>query len=67
MQPDPADLELTRGLGYLVLAMAGIGLLSGKAWFRGVIDRRLEPEQFWQAVVSQVLLGAFCVVGSLVA
>ena len=65
--PDPANLELARGFGYLVLAMAGVGMLTGKAYFRGVVDRAVSPVDFWMTVLSQLALGAFCVLGSLVA
>ena len=67
MQPDPDNLPRARALGLLVFAMAGVGLLTGKAYFRGVVERDAAPVDFWVTVASQLALGAFCVIGSLVA
>ncbi|MGE3174398.1 MAG: hypothetical protein AB7O97_17340 [Planctomycetota bacterium] len=63
----PENLALARSFGLVLLAVGGLGLGTGKAWFRELIQRDEDPRGFWTATCCTLALGAFCVVGSLVA
>lgn len=45
-------------IGVLLLGLAGVGVLSGKAFLQfGSVERRREPQGYWLTLAVQALLG----------
>jgi hypothetical protein len=56
---------MLKTFGSVLLVAGVVSVMSGKTYFRRVIDRAEEPGQFWVNVICLDLLGAFIWAGVL--
>jgi hypothetical protein len=47
--------------GLLMLALAVVGTFTGKAYYRGSIERAKDPAGYWMLVTTEYMVAAFLI------
>jgi len=63
---NPDHVGLVRSLGAVFMFALITSLITGKAYFRRVIDREEEPAAYWQTVLCYAFVATFCLGGSFI-
>lgn len=62
MQPDPANMELARNFGLVLLLISAASLATGKTYSKtgnpfGLTNKRDNPRDYWVSVICYSILG----------